>query len=156
MRTTVLDLRAERIGHGLAVAEDRALMNRVRENSVCLELCPVSNYQTNQFHADGRQYPLKMLLENGNPVCINTDNPSVSGTNIIKEYFQAAFAYTDRERFSLWDALAIMRMGFVHAFLTLPERRAFLELTDQIIFDLFTDEATIERLRALAMVQTSV
>ena len=44
VESAVLDLRARRIGHGLALAEDPQLMNRLREDGVCVELCPVSNF----------------------------------------------------------------------------------------------------------------
>lgn len=138
VESAILDLRARRLGHGLALAEDPRLMNQVRETGVCVELCPMSNYQTNQFHESGREYPLKAFLENGNSVCLNTDNPSISYTNIIKECFQASFAYGG-SGLTLWELLRIFRMGFTNSFLTIPEKRAMLELVDQILFDLFTE-----------------
>jgi len=156
IENAVLDLRARRIGHGLVIVDDESLMNRIRDHRVCIELCPVSNYQTNKFdNSDncvehsvqkaGRCYPLRKLIENGNAVCINTDNPFISCTNIIKECFQASYAYGGRG-LSLWELLRIFRMGFVHSFMSLPERRAILELADQIIFDLFSQEETINLL----------
>ena len=42
-------------------------------------------------------------------------------------------------------------MGFVHSFLSLPERRAILELADQIIFDLFSDPVITEGLEQMAL-----
>ncbi|MBE9572856.1 MAG: hypothetical protein IMF11_19705, partial [Proteobacteria bacterium] len=68
VESAVLDLRARRIGHGLALAEDSQLMNRLREDGVCVELCPVSNFQTNQFvpadgKSPGREYPLRAFLK---------------------------------------------------------------------------------------------
>ena len=153
----ILDLHARRLGHGLTLEEDPQLMHRAREEGICIELCPVSNFQTNTFveskgdFDSGRVYPLKALLKNGNAVCLNTDNPIISNTNIIKEYFQASFAY-DKEGLPLWDALCIMRMGFIHSFMSMPERRAMLELVDQILFDLFTREDVISLLRELPIV----
>lgn len=153
VESAVLDLRARRLGHGLALLDDARLMDRVREERICVELCPVSNYQTNQFSLPTqrpvRAYPLKKMLENGNAVCINTDNPVISHTNIVKEYFQASFAIGG-EGLSLWDTLRIVRMGFVHSFMSLPERRAVLEIADQIVFDLFSSEAVVDVLRGLA------
>lgn len=151
----ILDLRARRIGHGLALANDTQLMKRAREERICLELCPVSNFQTNQvIPADkdqrGRKYPLKKFLISGNAVCINTDNPLISHTNMIKECFQASFAYGDNG-LSLWELLRIFRMGFVHSFLNLPERRAMLELADQIIFDLFSEPVVTEGLEQMVL-----
>jgi adenosine deaminase len=149
----VLDLRARRLGHGLALIEDQLLMNRVREDGICVELCPVSNHQTNQFGPPGgsyatRPYPLESLMRNGNAFCINTDNPIISDTNIIKEYFQASYAMGE-PGLSLWEALRIIRMGFSHSFMTLPERRAMMELADQIVFDLFETDGIVDILRGL-------
>ena len=126
-------------------------MARVREERICIELCPVSNYQTNEF-ADsktGREYPLKKFLEFGNIVCLNTDNPIVSYTNIVKEFFQASHAYGG-DGLSLWDALRMIRMGFAHAFKGLAERRALIELVEQMIFDLLIDQSVVDLLRAQA------
>lgn len=153
IESAVLDLRARRLGHGLALPEDLQLLGRVREDGVCIELCPVSNFQTSRFVPYGstdneREYPLRMFMENGNAICINTDNPVISDTNIIKEYFQASYAYGGNG-LSLWDALRIMRMGFVHSFMSLPERRAILEIADQILYDYFSREDVVVLLREL-------
>jgi len=159
VESAVLDLRARRLGHGLALADDPKLMGRVREERICIELCPVSNYQTNEFVGaesgkPGRIYPLKKFLDNGNIVCLNTDNPIVSYTNIVKEFFQASYAY-GKEGLSLWNALRMIRMGFAHAFKSLAERRAILELVEQMIFDLLIDRDVENLLRRIAQDQAS-
>ena len=156
VESAVLDLRARRLGHGLALADDPKLMGRVREERICIELCPVSNYQTNEFteKKPGREYPLRKFLENGNIVCLNTDNPIVSYTNIVKEFFQASYAY-GKEGLSLWNALRMIRMGFAHAFKSLAERRAILELVEQMIFDLLIDRDVETLLRRIAQSQAS-
>ena len=166
VESAVLDLRARRLGHGLALADDEKLMARVREERICIELCPVSNYQTNEFAEakPGREYPLKKFLQFGNIVCLNTDNPIVSYTNIVKEFFQASYAYAPADKdengkagpgLSLWDALRMIRMGFASAFKGLAERRALIELAEQMIFDLLTDTAVNDLLRKLANRQPS-
>ena len=142
----MLELGARRIGHGLSVVEDPRLLARIREDRTCIELCPTSNYQTTSgFSASGeggRSYPLKRLLSDGVPVCINTDNPVISWTNIVKEYFKASES-TGGRGLALWDALRLVRTGFRHAFVPAPERRAMLEVVDQIIFDLFSSENAV-------------
>ena len=152
----VLVLRARRIGHGLALAEDTRLMTRMREDRICVELCPVCNHQTSHFtpstEGGGRQYPLKRFLEHGLYVTINTDNPVISNTNLVKEYFQASYAY-DSAGLSLWDALRLMRMGYVCSFLHLPERRAMIEMVEQYLWDLFSREDIVDYLRDFAALQ---
>ena len=153
----LLLLQAKRIGHGLALAEDRGLMTRVREDRVCIELCPVCNHQTSHFvpadsDSPGRRYPLKDYLEHGIYVTVNTDNPIISNTNLVREYFQASYSY-DKNGLSIWDALRIMRMGYVCSFLHLPERRAMIAVVEQFIFDLFCREDVVGLLRELAELQ---
>jgi adenosine deaminase len=150
----VLELGARRIGHGLSLADDRRLMARVREEQVCIELCPVSNHQTSHFPLPAeptgiRRYPLREFLDNGVIVTINTDNPVISNTNVIREFFQASEAYGG-DGLTIWEALRVVRMGYVASFLSLPERRAMLETVDQFLFDFFTDERVVRLLRSLA------
>ena len=146
----ILRLGARRIGHGLSLIEDPELVRRVREQRVCVELCPISNHQTSAFGKPGdpreRQYPLKEYLRTGLLVTISTDNPIISDTNIVREYFQASYACGG---LSLWEALRIMRMGFVASFLSLHERRAMLEIADQHLFDLFSTGSVVRELQQI-------
>jgi adenosine deaminase len=148
---SILRLRARRIGHGLSLVEDGGLVTRVREDRVGIELCPVSNFQTSHFSGLGgaRPYPLRGLLAAGILVSINTDNPVISHTNMVREFFQASYAWGDWGM-PLWEALALVRMGFVMSFLSLPERRAVLEIVGQYLFDFFSEESTVEVLRELS------
>ena len=157
VESAVLDLGAKRLGHGLSVAADQKLMDRIREYRVCVELCPISNFQTNHLlpHEEdegikkpGRQYPLRKLLENGNAICINTDNPIISHTNMVKECFQASYAYGGKG-LSLWDLLSIIRMGFYYAFLQSPERKNIIRYAEKKILNIFEDDAVLTFLYAL-------
>jgi adenosine deaminase/CheY-like chemotaxis protein len=148
---SILRLRARRIGHGLSLVEDPGLMARVREDRVGVELCPISNFQTSHFGSleSRRPYPLRRLLSAGILVSINTDNPIISRTNMVREFFQASYAWGD-SGMPLWEALRLVRMGFVMSFLNLPERRALLDIVGQFLFDLFCEESTVQILRDLS------
>ena len=80
-----LDLSAKRIGHGVRSTEDPRLLARLQENKVPLELCFSSNLQTKAVK-NAAEYPLAHYWELGIPVTVNTDNMTVSGTNLHKEY----------------------------------------------------------------------
>lgn len=157
VESAVLDLGAKRLGHGLSVAADPLLMNRIREYRVCIELCPISNFQTNHLlpHQEdkkikelGRQYPLRKLLENGNAICLNTDNPIISHTNMVKECFQASYAYGGKG-LSLWDLLSIIRMGFYYAFLQSPERKNIIRYAEKKILNIFEENEVLTFLYSL-------
>jgi adenosine deaminase len=72
-----------RIGHGIQAAFDDETMRRLREQNICLEICPTSNLQT---HAVSGLEQLAIVLRNFSdarvPFTINTDNPYLSHTNL--------------------------------------------------------------------------
>ena len=78
-----LDTGAKRIGHGVKVIDDEALMERVIKENILLEVCVTSNYQT---EAIKRRHPIEKLYRKGVKISINTDNDTVSGIDINREY----------------------------------------------------------------------
>lgn len=78
-------LGAERIGHGVAIADDPRLLDFVIDQQVGIEACPTSNYQTGTL-LDTSNHPIKMFLERGASVSLNTDDPGVSAIDINHEY----------------------------------------------------------------------
>lgn len=80
---TALNFGARRIGHGVRCLEDEKLVEYLREKQIPLEVCPTSNFQTRAVKGE---YPLKKMLEKGLCVTLNTDNTTVSGTTLEKEY----------------------------------------------------------------------
>lgn len=49
------------------------------------ELCPTSNINTGVYKSFS-EWPLKKLMDSGAMITINTDDPSIEGTSIKKEY----------------------------------------------------------------------
>lgn len=80
-----LKLGAQRIGHGIYAIEDPELMAQLAERQIPLELCFTSNLQTKAAE-NAQAYPLPRFLELKIPVTVNTDNMTVSGTNLHREY----------------------------------------------------------------------
>ena len=75
---------AARIGHGVRSVENERVMQRLKDKKIALELCPTSNLNTN-IYDDISQYPIKKFIDAGIIVTINTDNMTVSNTNLKKE-----------------------------------------------------------------------
>lgn len=96
--SAALDFGAERIGHGVRSAESAEMMQRLSDDGVPLELCPTSNLNTNIFEAIDA-YPLRQLMDAGVRVTINTDNMTVSGTDLAAEMqlVADALSLTDEE-----------------------------------------------------------
>ena len=83
------DLGAERIGHGIAAAQDPALMRRLAEEQIVLEVCPTSNVCTRSVPSLA-EHPLATLVAAGVPVTINSDDPPMFATTLNHEYQVAA------------------------------------------------------------------
>jgi len=81
---TAMDLGAKRVGHGIALYKDPYLVKECKKQGLGLELCPTSNFQT-KASSNYKDYPLKYFLENGLLATVNTDNRTVSNTNMTKE-----------------------------------------------------------------------
>ncbi len=76
---------AARIGHGVRCMEDVALIEELIKRQIPLEVCPISNTQTKAC-TDLAHHPILKLLEYGVCVTVNTDNRTVSDTNLEKEF----------------------------------------------------------------------
>ncbi|MFD1930114.1 MULTISPECIES: adenosine deaminase [Nonomuraea] len=75
---------AERLGHGIRVLEDPALVAELRERRVPLEVCPFSNVLLGIVPSRA-EHPLPRLRREGLVVTLNTDGE----TSLLKEYADA-------------------------------------------------------------------
>jgi len=82
-------LGAQRIGHGLAIVKDPALMDYLFERQIGIEANLTSNVQTSSV-PDYASHPMKTFLENGLCASINSDDPGISGIDLRYEYEVAA------------------------------------------------------------------
>jgi adenosine deaminase len=87
-----LDLIApDRIDHGVAAADDSALMGRLAAEGIPLTVCPLSNVALKVVPALER-HPLKRLLDAGVNVTINSDDPPFFGGYLAENYTATADA----------------------------------------------------------------
>lgn len=84
----ITELGATRIGHGVSTIEDEKLMTYMINNSIAIESCLTSNFQTGTVK-DLRHHPLKGFLDVGIKACLNTDDPAVQGVEIKDEFVVA-------------------------------------------------------------------
>jgi aminodeoxyfutalosine deaminase len=81
-------LGAERIGHGIAAAQDRALMTTLADRGIALEICPTSNLWTKAVPSLAA-HPFPVLREAGIRLTLNTDDPGMFATDLNSEYLIA-------------------------------------------------------------------
>lgn len=85
-------LHAVRIGHGVRCLEDPALVARLREQQVPLDVSPSSNVCLG-VAASIDQHPLPRLLAEGLLVTINSDDPPMFNTTLTDEYLRITAAF---------------------------------------------------------------
>ncbi len=85
VRVCLDELHADRLGHGVRVAEDPELLDRVATLEVALEVCPVSNVALGVY-SDLTSVPLPTLLEAGATVALGADDPLLFGSRLTGQY----------------------------------------------------------------------
>jgi adenosine deaminase len=109
-------LKVDRIGHGTTVVQDPALMAHLAENRIPLELCPISNLRTGVIPSIDH-HPIRIYLDRGIPLSINTDDPKLFNNSLAEEYFAL---HTDLG-FSIPEIHSLIKQGVTSSWL--PEER---------------------------------
>ena len=122
VREAIVDLQAERIGHGIHVLEDEDVVALARERGTAFEVCLTSNYQTGVVKSLA-EHPIKAMLAQGLTVTIHTDDPSISRIRLSDEYRLAE----ETLGLSRETLLEINRAAARAAFLPSAEKDALLE-----------------------------
>ncbi len=136
IRGALIDGRAQRLGHGVRLAEDITVERTdtdntyvtlgpvaqwVRDREITLELSPSSNLQTGAISAWGDDivdHPFDLLYQLGFRVTVNTDNRLMSNTTLTRELavLSDAFGYD-------LDDLEVFQLNAAEsAFLSLEDR----------------------------------
>ncbi len=106
---TALSYGTRRIGHGIAAIEDPALVEELVREKVTLEVCVTSNVQIRAVPSV-KDHPIRRLFDAGVRVTVNSDNMTVSGTDLRQELelVKGAFGFTEEEIRTLqeyaWEA----------------------------------------------------
>jgi adenosine deaminase len=98
IRTCLDSLHAHRLGHGVRAAEDPALLARIVEAGVALEVCPVSNVALGVY-SDLTSVPLPTLMAAGATIALGADDPLLFGSRLAGQYatMRAAHDLTDEQ-----------------------------------------------------------
>jgi adenosine deaminase len=85
IRGAIEALEAERLGHGIHVMDDPALVAEVRERGIALDVCPTSNAMTRSVEAL-EAHPLGAMLDAGLTCTLASDDPSMFHSFLGDEY----------------------------------------------------------------------
>ncbi len=126
IREAVELLGVERIGHGIAAAQDPALMDLLADRRIPLEICPESNIRTGALAKQLRKseprmadHPLPQLLRHGIPVVLSTDDPAMFHTTLLAEYENAA-----KMGLNEFELAQLADVSFEYAFLSENDKLA--------------------------------
>ncbi|MGY1602632.1 adenosine deaminase [Geodermatophilus sp. SYSU D00815] len=132
IRAALDGARAERLGHGVRVADEVAadgalgpVARRVRDQQVPLEVAPTSNVQTGAYPSLA-EHPVDRLHRLGFAVTLNTDNRLMSGVSVTSELTDVAstFGWT-------WDDVQTVTERAVAASFAAPAEKA--QLLDDLV-----------------------
>lgn len=97
IRDVVAHLKPTRIGHGVRAAEDPALLERLAEDGIGLEICPTSNVSLGVYQ-EPADVPLRVLTEAGAHVALGADDPLLFLSRLTDQYQVARdLGFDDRE-----------------------------------------------------------
>ena len=96
VRDAVELLGADRIDHGVRAIEDPSVVALLAERGIPLGICPTSNL-TLKVYPTMAAHPIDRLRHAGVRVSVNTDDPSLLGTNLPAEYelARSTFGWSD-------------------------------------------------------------
>jgi len=122
-----LNIRAERIGHGLAAAKDPELIEELAVRQIPVEICLTSNLRTGCCRSLA-EHPVRNYFDRGLMLTLNTDDPAMFSTSLNRE-FQLA---QDKFGFSDEHLSELARNSFEASFLPPEQKLAFLNSFDAI------------------------
>jgi adenosine deaminase len=136
IREAILEMGADRIGHGVRVMDDPEIIELARDRGVCFEVSLSSNLLTGAVNSID-EHPLLAMIQAGLRLTLTTDDPSIFGTTLSKEYALAVEYFQLSE-----ESLKAMVMTAVQSSF-LPDREKN-ELEKRMVGEIWeTDEDTI-------------
>lgn len=116
-------LHAARIGHGITAIQDEALMERLKDERIPLEVAPTSNVFTKKYVPSFEQHPIRAFFDRGLLVTVNTDDPLFFKVSLLDEYWNLH----SRLHFTEDDIRQLVLNGFAASFLPDDEKKAWAE-----------------------------
>ena len=114
-----------RIDHGVRSIDDEKLLDELVKKQIPLTLCPLSNLYLKVVN-DLKDHPLKMMLDRGVMVTINSDDPSYFGGYINQNYLDVADALDLTKE----DILQLAKNSFKSSFLSEEEKQKQIQKID--------------------------
>lgn len=120
--TSVIDLKARRVQHGVHAVDDAEVLQLLTEHGIACDIALTSNLLLTTFR-DLKSHPIRQLFQAGVPVTLSTDDPAFFNTDLTREY-ELARDEVGLSLEQLWD---INMNGLRFGLAELPLRRRLLQ-----------------------------
>jgi aminodeoxyfutalosine deaminase len=119
----------QRIGHGVAAAQDEELMEALAADGIPIEVCPTSNVALGVFPSI-EAHPFDQMRRAGMQVSVNSDDPPFFDTTLSDEYARVTTAFG----YSVDTLVELARQPLQHAFLDSESReRMGVEMDSRLV-----------------------
>lgn len=126
-----IDIGVDRIGHGICIAGNENLIEKIKARNITLEVCPISNYRTEAV-ASNLEHPLLQLFRAGVRVTINSDDQSVQ-----KSSFRDDYNFSEKKiGLTRNEIMKCLRYSFEASFLNSKEKSKYSELFTENKYEL--------------------
>ena len=121
-------LGAERIGHATSAMENPNILKLLVERQIPLEIAPTSNLVTGRYVKNLAEHPLKKYLENGAFITLNSDDPTIFNTGLVKEYWNLY----NKMGYDIRHLYFIIVNGFRASFLPEGRKREYIKMVNKM------------------------
>ncbi|PSR77331.1 adenosine/AMP deaminase [Coniella lustricola] len=132
-------LKSKRIGHGFALARHPYIMERMKQDNVCLELCPISN-EVLGLTPRINGHAMYNLLANNVHCTISSDNGTLFNSTLSHDFYQAMIGKADM---TLYGWKQLIEWSLQHSCLS-REEYASIHAAWAKKWDVFLDEVIAE------------
>ena len=121
----ISNLGVKRIQHGVAAIKSESLMQKLLDDDVCLDMCPISNFKLRVID-EWIDHPLGDFLNRGIKCTLSTDDPLSFNNNLVDEYM----ACSDKLSMPVDQLITLVKNGFGVSSLTQSEKNTFYREID--------------------------
>jgi adenosine deaminase len=128
-----LDNGATRIGHGVHLDTEKD-GPRAKKEDICFEFCPTSNLQTKSLKRY-EDVPIRDFQTKGIDITINSDNMTVSNTDVYKEFKHLYQTFKLNKK----EVYGFLLNSVNHSFTTEEIKQKLRDRLDQKIDDFYSE-----------------
>ena len=118
-------LHVSRIEHGVQCIHDEDLMAYLKDTQLPLTVCPISNVKLRVFD-QMKNHNIKILLDKGLCVCVNSDDPSYFGGYVTDNFLAVHRALNLTEK----EVIQLAKNSIQSSFISEAQKKIYLNKID--------------------------